>query len=79
MLRRAGEWLRLVPRRTPVEVSWSQVEDEGGVRFLGMDLNPANLEGGEYEMVLEVRHGDGPTAEARRWIRIAPEGRGGAP
>ncbi|MEX2526388.1 MAG: hypothetical protein WEA09_02010 [Gemmatimonadota bacterium] len=70
ILRRAGEWLGLVSPRTPVQVSWSQPEDTGGTRFLGVDITPGEMEPGTYELMVEAEAEGRSAVVARRWVEM---------
>lgn len=75
LLRRAGEWLRLVDPDPPVVVSWSEpAPDRPGPLLRTVDLDLSALGPGEYEIRLELDLRGRTPVTARRTVRVEPAG-----
>ena len=75
LVRRAGQWLRLLEPEPPLVITWSEVgADPPGPLFRTVNLDLEALDPGEYELRLELQLRDRTPALARRLIRIGEAG-----
>lgn len=75
LLRRAGEWLRLLESDPPVVTEWSEpAPEEGGTLLRSVTLDLGALDPGTYEIRLEVQPGGRTPAVATRSLRIMEDG-----
>jgi hypothetical protein len=74
MIRRIGEFFRVLEPTEPATIRWDDAEAERpGTVFRTIDLQlPLLLSPGSYDLILEIRLGDEPPAVARRRFHIDP-------